>query len=240
MNLLPLSFFVLVLVFVFGAFTPVRALELSPMEMDFTTTGNNSSHVFTVENKFSKDIAVELKIYKRRINLKGEESRDDTNDFLIFPRQIKLAPGQKKPVRVSWQGPTEVKKEIPYRLVLEQLPIDFKKKENQGQKIDIDFLLKYVASLYVLSEPAKSEIVIENLEKRKSRLHFILKNNGSKHLVVSKFVLIGGSGEIPLVDTSLRQVLGRNILAESALEFDLPWPSELQAQHLELVKVHVE
>lgn len=222
----------------FSNFT--NALELTPMEVEFSSQGTNASHIFSVENKFTKDIAVELKIYKRRINAKGEEVRDEANDFLIFPRQIKLAPGQKRPVRVSWTGPAEVKKEIPYRLVLEQLPIDFKRKEKEAQKIDIDFLLKYVASVYVVPENAKSEVIVENVKSRQGRLLFTLKNSGSKHLVISKFSLSSENKEITLPAKSLQQVLGKNILCDSALDFNLPWPADLKSKNLVRVKVHVE
>lgn len=218
----------------------VWALELSPMEMEFSTQGSGTSQVFSVTNKFTKDIGVELKIYKRRTNSKGEEVREDAEDFLIFPRQIKLSPGQRKAVRISWTGPAVVKKEIAYRLVLEQLPIDFKGKDKDLQKIDIDFLLKYVASLYVVPEQAKSEIILEKPVKRDGRIYFSLKNVGTRHLVISKLMMTLDGQDLSFSASSLREILGKNLLSGSSLEFSLPWPKELKTKDLARVKVQVE
>lgn len=210
------------------------------MEAEFSAQGNNTSQIFSVTNKFTKDIGVELKIYKRRTNSKGEEIREDAEDFLIFPRQIKLSPGQRKAVRISWTGPAAVKKEIAYRLVLEQLPIDFSRKDKDTQKIDIDFLLKYVASLYVVPEQAKSEIILEKPAKRQGRFYFSLKNVGTKHLVISKIAMSLEGRDFALKESSLREILGKNLLVGSSLEFSVPWPSELRTQDLRRVKIYAE
>ncbi len=213
------------------------ALELTPMEVEFESQGTNASKTFQVENKYAKDIAVELKAYKRTINNKGEEARQETNEFLIFPKQVKLQPSKKIAVRVVWQGKADVTSELSYRLIAEQLPVNFRKKDTKEKKVNIDFLLKYVASVYITPAEAKPNIVIEKIVKEKDRLKGTLKNLGNKHLVIGK-INFSLAGKPLSVDS--KEIIGRNILAEASFDFDCPWPDGLDEQKLNQVRANAD
>ncbi|MDZ4661180.1 MAG: hypothetical protein SGJ18_06120 [Pseudomonadota bacterium] len=207
--------------------------------MEFEPSGKNTSKTFFVENKFGKDIAVELKAYKRAINIDGEETREETLDFLIFPRQVKLTTGQKVAVRVTWQGTSEVKAELAYRLAADQLPISFSEKNSSKARVNIDFLLKFVASLYITPENAKSEIKIEKISKEKNRLKLTLKNTGNKHQLIANMSLQDDK-EFSLKLDAINNSMTRNLLPASSLRFDLPWPEGLNETRLDSIGLKFE
>lgn len=219
----------------------VKSLELNPMEVEFEPQGANSIKSFSLENKLDKDVAVDLSLVKRTQSLDGEDIRERTDDFMIYPKQVKLKSGENATVRVIWKGPSAIKKELSYRLIAEQLPVDFSKAKSSGKDgNNIDFMLRYVASIYVATSDYKPQINIGKIEKRKTQIHFKIKNSGTKHLVISGVKLSLNDKDLPYSADELKSILGKNILAESEIEVALPWPKENDDSKLDQVKINVE
>ena len=138
----------------------LAAFTFSPISQEFTEGGKNSSHVFTITNDSpSERIAVKVSIFKRLVNEEGRESLEPCpGDFLIYPVQSILNPGDSRSVRIKWQGGTVGKREKAYRIIAEQLPVDFREDELHSDGAGIRFTFRYEGSLYVLSPGAEPDI----------------------------------------------------------------------------------
>lgn len=207
----------------------LHAFKLSPMVAQFATEGDGKTTSFFIENTSEERVAVQIDIFYRTQDEAGKEVRTETKDFTVYPSQIVLKPKQKRTIRVTWQGVQKVTKELAYRLVAEELPIDLQKKKKE-QRTNINFLLKYVASLYVVPDGAKPKVVVKAAKKKKVKgqemMELTLENKGKAHKVLNEIIIKAKSGkkEVLVDQKSLEVFATENLLAETERTFLFPWP----------------
>ena len=141
----------------------VSAFKLSPIVQSFDFQGKNKTKTFRVINTNKKTIRLEAEVFTRNIDLNNVETRAESEDFIIYPPQLELKPGQSRAIRVTYTG-KPVQSEVPYRLIVRQIPdkLAEKKKKSKNQ---INFLLEYIASLYVAPKDIKPELIHKHIKR---------------------------------------------------------------------------
>lgn len=190
----------LIVAALFAVFTPAlaEAFRLSPMVVNFSPMGNKMSQVLLLENQGSEKVPVQIEVFARSTDSKGEEVRTKSDDFVVYPEQVVLLPGEKRNVRVTWSSELKGPEEQAYRIVASQLPIKFKEKNSlsQGKNINLNFLLQYVASAYVTPEGARPLVKVKEVKKRDAKsVSLLLANEGTAHRVLRAKKLSFFSGE---------------------------------------------
>ena len=144
----------------------VAAFTFSPISQEFSTEGKNSSHIFTIKNdSLSERIAVKVSVFKRLMDEEGNESLEPCpGDFLIYPAQSLLNPGDSRSVRIKWQGGPVGRREKAYRIIAEQLPVDFREDELRDDGGGIRFTFRYEGSLYVLTPGAEPDVKLLSMD----------------------------------------------------------------------------
>jgi fimbrial chaperone protein len=207
-----------------------QAFQFSPISRVFSPTGKDRVHEFRVTNEGNDPIAVELKILKRKMDVKGEDVLDENEDdaFVIFPTQTIVMGGNSKKIRVEWLGGPDIDVEQPYRIIAEQVPVDLEKRSaNQGAMVQV--MLKYVGSVYVRPDGLKSQIVIhgarvETLDGKRV-LTLEMENVGARHTLIKDPVLkLGG---VELAKEDLAGFSDSNILARTNRTYSIPLPAKL-------------
>lgn len=189
------------------------AFNFSPMSQSIEMGEGKSGGQFQIENEGTTNIAVELTVKERQMDVNGEEVLVDTKDFAIFPPQLIIPPKEKRTIRVSLTSKLDLKSEKNYRVIAEQLPlkVDPKTKDQAG----IQMLMKFVAALYATPEGAKSDVGILSLKSNGKVLELMLVNKGTKHQLLNnpvlKYIHQGKKGEIKAAD--LQGLAGENVLA---------------------------
>ena len=159
-----------------------QAFRVSPMLVEFEPKGTKATQTLFVENNRDKKIAVQVEAFHRLQDNKGKETRTPTDEFTIYPTQFILEAKEKRNIRVTWTGEPAPKAELPYRIVVGELPVEFKdQEEKKASAGSLKFLLEYVTSAYVKPLLAKAavEATVSNLLNGKIELQ--LKNTGSAH-----------------------------------------------------------
>ena len=103
---------------------------VTPIIQSFNASGKGSSKTFLIENSSETPVSLEFEITTRSIGKDGKELRVESEDFMVYPLQMTLKGNSKRNIRVSWIGDKAPKKELPYRMIVRQLPI--KKKGETG------------------------------------------------------------------------------------------------------------
>jgi fimbrial chaperone protein len=196
---------------------------------------SENSTLFYLENDSDQPIAIQVSIATREMDSKGiEKNTVVKDDFSFYPSQIIIPSNEKRSVKVSYMGSEKPKKELCYRLIAEQLPIDLDK--NKKNKKSIKVLLRYVAALYVSDEENfKSEISMKSLSSDDKNIIFTIENKGNKHQVLSdlnlKFFDEKSKTETILSAEDLKGVSGENILPNSERQFIFPRIGKFQNIH---------
>ncbi len=205
------------------------AFQLSPLDADFTTTGNGAARIYSISNDTDSTIAVVVGVNKRNINADGSESSVDGGAyFSIQPAKMIIPPGRSQLVRISYRGPKILLSEMAFHFVFEQVPYNVGiKDEGEGP---LSVLIVFTTTSFVA--PAK---VVEKVEAHASRtgcdkLTIRLENAGNVHQMLYSLSIsvYGDDGSCyRLSDAELNDWQGRSIYSSTVLEKTIDMPLEL-------------
>lgn len=217
---------------------PAGAFKLTPIEMVFEPAGRGATRTFQITNAHDRPIAVEIRLAARDMTLSGEDVLSDAEDsFAVFPAQAIVLPGKSQTVRVQWLGDPAPERELAFRMLAEQLPIDLNRDASDGARLKL--LVRYIASLYVSPKGVEADVVLESAGRKTAadgvaRLVVVLRNRGTAHSLLRGLTLTatgqargGGEVSVALTAEQLDGMIGQNLLAGHRREFILPWPAKL-------------
>lgn len=209
------------------------------MVVQFSPAGKNATQTLLLENPGGERVAVEIEVFKRKADIDGKENRSEaTSDFTIFPEQLTLEPGQKRNLRVTWTGEPAPASELAFRMVASQLPVNLQRPTNREDvKVNLKFVLQYVASLYVTPNDAKPQIEVASAKLLKpGTAEVVLKNKGGAHRVLENahLKLVGEKGEFVVPETVMQEVRAQNILASDSRRFTIAVPKDFRVKKAEL------
>ena len=199
-----------------GAGTAFAQLQFRPMSVELTAEGRGSSATFTVSNSGKDPIAVRLRMLTREVAEDGTEERRavDKSYFSLFPASVVLEGGQARAVRLSWRGSAQPDRELAFRILAEQVPVDFAETRGEGStsQVNIEILLRYLGAVYVKSSEVTPNITsrVERTDEP-SRAKIILENAGTGHAILQNLavtITAAGSGEPTVYSVDQDQLKG--------------------------------
>jgi fimbrial chaperone protein len=224
-------YLIAVLPFLFG-------FTFSPMSQSIDLGEKQKGTQFLLENDSDQKMAVELVVKERSMDEAGVETQTDTKDISIFPPQIIIPPGEKRTIRVTWNGAVPLETEKSYRVIAEQLglKVDDKVKNKSG----IQMLMKYVAALYVTPDDAESKVAILSHSSDGKELTLVVENSGNKHQILGEPVLgfEASNKKVQLKQDDLKGFAGENVLAKSKRTFKIKSSAMIPAGAKVSIKVN--
>lgn len=207
--------------------------SISPFKTQLVPgAARGGSEVFQLSNTASEPQAVEMAVQSWGVDETGQEVNADADaEFEVYPRQFVLQPKATQAVRVRWKG-GKVAQERAYRVIAEQLPVDFVKETEGGP---LKFLVVYRAALYVSPANAKSKVEVERFSAEQQKgakvLRVVLANTGTAHTLLRAPLLIATAADGKMVRLDAGEGLeGVNIHAGAKRVVDMPWPEGLQTE----------
>ncbi len=203
--------------------------------MSLSTSGKGSHAIAQVINRENFQVPIIIRVTERKLLENGEEDRPDTADLAVFPSQFLLEPKESKSIKISWQGGETLPNEKAYRIIVEEVPVEFNAKTaNKGA---VRILINYVGSIYVNSDKTEGNLVLEKIDSKEDSkfLTFLFNNSGSAHTVIkspSIELTAKATSSLPekkllLEKNILAPAEGKNVLALSKLKVKIPFPVEL-------------
>lgn len=225
----------------------VFGIRMVPIVAEVKSGGDPVEQSFRVDNPSGSPAAVEISVLRRRTTLDGEETREPTGDeFVIFPEQMVLMPGESQLIRIQWLGKIQVVEELAYRVIAEELPVDFAGEQQAlGSGPRINLLMRYEGMLYI--QPPRGSAHVELVSSRmiihegEKQLELILVNSGNVHVIMAEPSVRIGQQEnaIVLPEAEINQKLKVNMLAGEKRRFLVSWPVGLDPDELD-VRFHYE
>ena len=223
---------------ILSGISPALAFKLEPISRVFEPAGAGATQSYEVINDSAEQIAVELSMAERKISLEGQETTESADDdFLVYPSQIVLPPQGVQSVRVTWLGNPNPEKELAYRIIAEQLPINLNNpEESQAETTSgaIKVMFRYIGSVYIRPKNAESKVVLNGITHEKGtdgndRLVITFDNQGTRRAVLSELNLnlTSQGSQLTLKPEQLEGVNNGVILAGNQRRFSMPWPQQL-------------
>jgi fimbrial chaperone protein len=225
------------------------AYTVEPTLLRLGVSGGDSSAFVRLANKAIKPTAVEIVIneFGRDVDGRGVVGEQADDDFIIYPAQMILMPGDEASVQVRWIGATVSNVERAFALTTREVPMprqDQEHSETEGVRINVNVLVNYDVRIYVTPRGAKPKVTVEAVAVRSpseaapAQLEVTLANQGTAHHSLRELSLLLmplDSNGVPLrqppVTLAARDVPGMSaaLLAGGHRRLVIPWPADLPA-----------
>jgi len=245
MSIIALTFLILV-----GLQPQLWSFSFEPISRSFSPAGRGATQTFHLKNDDNNFIAVRIKMLTRSTTPDGDEKNKPADElFTVYPREVVLQPNSNQTVRIKWNGPSDIRKELCYRVLVEQMPVDFKtsthEANNSNEKSSLKIIFRYLGAIYITPEGAAPEVVLERHSIDSDpingrRLHLTLHNRGTRHTILHNLTLRISSqkdhgSNVHLVESDqLKGVTGENLLPGARRSFVIPVPSTIEGEELQV------
>lgn len=146
--------------------------------------------LISFEGDVKAPVAIELKVKDREVSLDGTKityhEGKSADDFVIYPSQIVLMPGDKQRVQVKWVGESIPEKEIAYGLIAEEAPIKLGDEDDVRTKPmgRIYMIMRYEGAILLRPAGIKTNTVVDSARSAvdslgKTKLILTLFNKGT-------------------------------------------------------------
>jgi fimbrial chaperone protein len=220
---------------VFVGSSPASALRLVPFIAEFAPSGPAATQLFRVENDGDEPVAVQISMVHRQMGIDGKEAMPDADDdFAVFPPQIVLTGREARTVRIQYIGDPKPAREVPYRVIAEQLPVDL---DNNPGGARLRLLVRYEGAVYVVPPDVSPRAEVKSIESVRLTdgspgLAITVENSGTAHALLSdlKLVVKSADGTSMMLDQpeQLDGIFGENVLAGVTRRFVIGWPKGLK------------
>lgn len=209
----------------------LAAFSFQPISQTFSPSGRDATRSFRMENDSGEYLAVQLKALTREINAEGQETNEEAGEvFTIYPSKVVMKPNSSQTVKVQYKGPEDLESERCYRILVEQLPVNFGDESTGGGNLRI--LFKYLASIYIRPADVEAEVVIasakaEQNEEGNLTAVLLFENRGRQHSILTdlELTLTDESGaRLDLSGKKLSGIKGENLLPGGTRRFTHPLP----------------
>ena len=208
------------------------AINVMPFsgELDLNKTPN---YKIQVGNRSNKEAAVKISVQKWKFDRFGKEIREATNDLIIFPKRLLLAPNADRSVRVSYRNGVPPRTEESYRIIVEEVPLAKKQNRSREKGASINVLTRYVTSFYVKPRNAESDIQVVEISSNNENNGFQLKirneGNAHTHFISPTMTILQNFERLIITDLDLlKPFTNTNLFALSDRIYDWKIPESLR------------
>jgi fimbrial chaperone protein len=177
-----------------------------------------TSALVTIKNESAEALRFQLSVVAWEQTPDGEMKLAPTQDMVLFPQLLRLAPGEERRVRVGTMlapGPVE----RTYRLFIEELPPS----EGETKTGTVRVLTKMGIPIFLRSADAPAVAELSGLAVKGGRLAFTIANKGTTHFVPNRILVraLGAAGDV----VGEQDQKAWYILAHSERVFDIELPT---------------
>lgn len=197
--------------------TPALASQFTVNPTRVELSGRATSGVVSVRNDGQQPIRIQVKAHAWSQTLEGTVKLDPTEDVVVFPTLLTLAPGEERRLRVAVaSAPADI--ERTYRIFLEELPPS--KAEGDGVN-GVQVLTRVGIPIFLAAVKKTTQAGVSDVGLSQGALHFQVDNLGNTHFVPETLHVraLGANGQTVTDKTSD----GWYILGHSSRRYTMPF-----------------
>lgn len=198
-----------------------------------------------VNDEDNAPVPVEINISAREINLDGSiayPNSQGADNFVVYPSQFILYPGDTKKIQVQWVGTALPEKEMAYGFISTQIPLELNKEKTKPKSAVgvVTVVSRYEGIIVLRLKGAKPDVVVDTsyagMDSTGKTLTFILNNRGNglqsiKTMNLAVLPLDNGGkikfGEPFLVKDVKQLVATQSLFPGYRRKISIPWPTGL-------------
>lgn len=159
-----------------------NAFEVSPMRIEISPVGAGTAATINVRNRSADDLPIEVVVERRAFQTDGTlTATPDDSDFVVFPQQFVVEPGNSQAVRIQYIGDPNIEFGEAYVIRFNQLPIDLE----PGQS-GIQVIYSFGAAVYVEPNSARAQPRVRAFRQEGENLTIEIENIGTGHAALPR------------------------------------------------------
>ena len=202
---------------------PARAsaFRVTPVQVALSATA--TSTLLTLSNESSESLRFQVRVYAWNQSPNGEMELYPTEDIVLFPTLVTLAPGKDRKVRIG-SATSFGSSEKAYRVFFEELP-PLEGPREGATPSQVRILTKMGIPIFLQPAKPRSAGAIDGLSVDNGHLRFLVRNDGNVHFVLRAVRIkgVGAAGDA-VFD---REVEGWYVLPGGTRVYDLSIPAEV-------------
>jgi fimbrial chaperone protein len=195
-----------------GAAVTATAGDFSVTPVRIFMAPRDRAVAITVTNEGDQEVVMQADLYSWRQKPGGDEDLALTEDLILSPPILKLAPKSRQVLRLARLSPPPAGAQVTYRMIVREIP------EARPATKDPQVTIALAFSLPVFITPPGAKLKLEcNLQRTAATtVNAVCKNSGTAYAQPREFVLTAAGGEkLAVRDT------GGYILPEITRTFEL-------------------
>jgi fimbrial chaperone protein len=142
----------------------------------------------TITNDGDEPVVLQAELFTWNQKADGADDLQLTDDLILSPPIIKLAPNAKQVVRLARAKPMQVDRQLTYRMVMRQVPEALQPKDN----IQVPIALALSMPVFITPPAARPKMACEGERVEGNLLRVRCANSGSAYTQVRQMVLRQG------------------------------------------------
>lgn len=186
--------------------TPVAAVDVQPVVNVVRLPQDARGITIAVSNPRNVDLPVTFDIVERDVAPDGSEVQTPADDeFVIFPVQAIIKPGQTQAVRVQFVG-TPPSQSRSFTMFTTEVPVDLEKQGVTG----VQRIMRIGASVHIAPGGTQPRPVLSSAEPEDGGVRVTIRNEGDRFVYVDNLSLQFGEKTISGFD--LANIAGRTLI----------------------------
>lgn len=174
---------------------------------------NDRAVAVTVVNEGSQELVMQSEIFSWHQKPTGEDDLQPTDDIVLSPPIVKLAPKARQVLRLARVGPPPTDREETYRMIVREVPEALQSAQNQPK---VQMALAFSLPIFITPNGAKRQVQCEVQRASAQAVKVNCSNSGRAYAQVRGMSLASGAG----ATLAARDVVGY-ILPDQQRSFDL-------------------
>ncbi|MES2362138.1 MAG: fimbria/pilus periplasmic chaperone [Pseudomonadota bacterium] len=186
----PLAILLLVAGALSGALTPVWAGVFSVTPVRIYMTPRDRAVAVTITNEGDSEVVLQADLNAWSQKPDGTDEQVPTEDLILSPPIIKLAPNARQVVRLALLKPADASRQLIYRMIMREVPEALAARD---KTIQVPISLALSMPVFITPPPAKRDVTCQASRGTPPALNVSCTNSGTAYAQVREIVLKRGA-----------------------------------------------
>ena len=157
----------------------------------------------TITNESDAELVMQADVFQWKQTKTGQEDLTLTEDLIVAPPIIKLAPRARQIIRLAMLKAVPPDQQLTYRLIVREIP----EAKPPEPGIQLQIALAFSLPVFISPPGVKRQLVCEPQRAVPDTVRVTCENNGNAYAFVSEFKLNNASGELITISNAGGYVL---------------------------------
>lgn len=151
-----------------------------------------ASAILTVENQAPTVLRLQVRAYAWRNDLNGQPVLLPTDDLIVFPALVDIAPMERRSIRIGFSG-NAGDKELSYRVALDEMP-SLESQLSARRQPGLEVRTRITIPVFFTPLVATDKAEIDGISLTRSGVQAVFRNTGNVHATVSNAQIVARDG----------------------------------------------